>query len=412
MTQSIFVRQLADKSWQWRLYDSDRGWLDRHYYSGGIEALCEAVPSNVPLQLVVDGQNITATDLELDASQKKHAAKLVPYELEDEIITPVDQLHFAITQTEEGHTQVLYAVADHWRGVLDSLSAQQLDVHTVLPDYLLIQRAEGGITFLLENGVLYCRCARYDGFAVEKSLAPMVLHQFFEQEIIDLEGVAFHLFAELDSGLSELKGLLPERLLQAEGAQIETQLGNFWDLLDAGQSARALNLRRGAFARQLPIKRWWQSWRAPSVYLGIAFIAALAVFVGQYFSYKAQEKAVLSEMQAVYKKAVPNGRPGDPEGVLTSMLRGVQTDSSEPSNFMFLLSKVTEALSSQEKTTLSSYSYNGDQRNLQLTLEFASLSDVGDFRAKLEELGIKADSPRTNSTGGGYQARMRVEEAN
>jgi general secretion pathway protein L len=225
------------------------------------------------------------------------------------------------------------------------------------------------------------------------------------------ESLAIDLFAELDSSLSELKSMLPEFLRQKEGVDIQAQLGGFWDLVDASLDARNLNLRRGAFARQLPIKRWWQSWRAPIVYMSVAFIAALAVFVGQYFSYKAQEKAVLSDIQTVYKKAVPNGRPGDPEGVLNSMLRGVAGESTQPSNFMFLLSKVTQALSQQKDTKLSSYSYNGDKMNLQLTLEFASLSDVGEFRSQLEKLGIKADSPRTNSTGGGYQARMRVEEA-
>ena len=139
------------------------------------------------------------------------------------------------------------------------------------------------------------------------------------------------------------------------------------------------------------------------VFFGAHFVA--------YFVASSEADALGEKTNEVYLQAVPNGRLGDVEGMLKSKLSSVKEESIEASNFVFLLGKVSALVDQDPDAKLSSLSYSGDQRSLQLTIDFASLEKLGDFRNKLSAAGIESDSPRTTSIGSGYQARMKLREA-
>ncbi len=411
MIEQIFARELSPGIWQWCALNKQGQCQRDSLNSGDDETLVQSLPAaNTPVSIVLRGQQVVASEVSLDAKQRKHAAKLIPFELEDELCANVDSLHFAFAHLQDDALAVLYTGRESCAEPIHTLSQQGCDVRVVLPDYLLLYREPGALTLLLEADTLSVRVSEHWGFSIEQALAPVLLERIAHHSGLAANPpVKLLLFAETEDLLTRLQTWLPDTWADIE--QVE-EVTDFWGAMALEPSAARLNLRRGSLSRQLPFARWWQIWRLPTYVFAAAFVLAMAFNLGAYYKAKGAEKQVLENMNAVYLDAVPNGRLGDVERMLESKLGGSSADAGEPTNFMFLLSRVSDAVAGHDDTTLTSYSYNGDQRALQLTLQFASLGALGEFRARLTERGIESDSPRTTSVGDGYQARMKVTEAN
>lgn len=408
MTDQVFAREMSPGHWQWAGCDGQGDLQAAAYQSGDSEALASHIASNSSVSIVLRGQQVVATEVDLDSSQHKHAAKLIPYELEDELSASVDELHFAYAHRNDDATSVLYIDQTRCGEVINDISLQGCEVNTALPDYLLLQREDESVTLLLEAGILMVRLSEHWGFSVEQELAPLLLKRLAEQSALSQQPPEkLLLVADSEQEQQHLIALLPEAWQEAEQTIVT---GGFWQVVDTGMSAASLNLRRGVFARQLPYAKWWSYWKLPTIVFLAAFACALVVNLAAYFGAKSAESEVREDINNVYLAAVPNGRLGDVEGILESKLKSVRQESADPSNVSFLLSKTVQALGPDSDATVTSYSYNGDQRNLQLTVEFESLDALATLRSALTDLGLDSDSPRTTSIGDGYQARIKLQE--
>lgn len=408
MTDQVFAREISPGLWQWAGYDDQGEWQGDTYHSGDSEALASQISSGSSISIVLRGQQVVATEVELDSKQQKHAEKLIPYELEDELSASVDDLHFAFVRLSDDASSVLYVEQKRCGDAINDISQQGCEVNTALPDYLLLQREDQSATLLLEAGILMARFSEHWGFSVERELAPLLLKRLAEQSALSEQPPEkLLLVAESKEEQSQLVALLPEAWQSIEHDIVS---GGFWQLIDTGVSAVSLNLRRGAFARQLPYAKWWSYWKLPTIFFLIAFVCALVVNIAGYFNAKAAASKVREDINSVYLAAVPNGRLGDVEGILESKLKSVRKASTEPSNISFLMSRAVQSLGEGSDITVTSYSYNGDQRNLLLTVEFTSLDALANLRSTLTGLGLQSDSPRTTSVGDGYQARIKIQE--
>lgn len=416
MTDQIFAREISSGLWQWAGCDEHGVWRENSFNSGDSEALASQMASDyssaTPVSIVLRGQHIVATSVSIDTAQRKHAAKLIPYELEDELSSSVDDLHFAFTHQAHDDTAVLYADQSQCESAINDLAGQGCDVSTALPDYLMLVRDENQLVLLLEGGILTARISEHWGFSVEQELAHLILDRLAKHSALsDSPPAQIKCVAGSDGETEQLMAMLPSEWQSIEHTQV---LGGFWDCFDTSVAAKSLNLRRGALSRQLPFAKWWVFWKLPLIVLALAFVCALTVNFVAYLGAKSKETQVRENINAVYLDAIPNGRLGDVERILESKLSGVGKPSSEPSNFGYLLSNVIEALPNEVDAagsiTVTSFTYNGDQRALQLTIEFQALSALADLRTTLSELGIQSDSPRTSSLGDGYQARLKIQE--
>lgn len=407
MTEQVFARALHDGLWQWQRCDAKGQWLSDAYQTGDSEALRASLPAaTTPVNVVLSGQQVISTELQLAAEQRKHAAKIIPFELEDELASNVEALHFSFSQAEGDAFSVLYADRQYCEKPFADLVEQACEVPFAAPDYLLLQRPEQGISLCLENGIVLARLSDSAGFAIELEMAEIILRRIAEHDSETPRTIL--LFAENEEAIASLRSCLPESWQSAEQ---QAQLGDFWQSLDHQQAPSGLNLRSGSLARQLPVQRWWNIWKLPSYFMLAAFIVALVVNVGLYYSSKSKESRVLSKINEVYLDAVPDGRLGDVEGILESKLKTLgSNDTLGPTNLVYLLSKVTTAIANLENAKLTNFNYSGEQMYLQLTIEVDALATLGELRSALTEAGVTSESPRTTALGDGYQARMRVLE--
>lgn len=402
MTEQVFAKPINGDQWQWYL----SGVNDAVPLEGSLDSLVAALPSDKPrVTLLLPGQQFVSAEVELDARQRRHAAKLVPFELEDELCSSVEQTHFSFSSASGDRVPVLYGSKERCEGPIKSLDEKGCDVRLVLPEYLFLPYQQGWITLFFDGEVMLVRSSEHKGFAIEAELAQTWL-QYSQADFGLAEGI--QLIGPDSESIEALESMIPADLDELNRDQ---KVSSFWQLLPSAPLVSELNLRRGALSRQLPFKAWWGLWRFPVYVFAAAFIVSILVNFLAYRAYKGEESKVRESMNAVYLDAVPNGRLGDVERLLESKLKGSNISDAQPSNMVFILSKLAEAIAKTDSAKISSINYNGEQRSLQATIEVDALSTLSALRNAMIELGIESESPRTSALNDGYQARMTVSEA-
>ncbi len=415
MTERLYVRQITDNHWQWRMQYADGSWGD-DIHAGTIELLAEWIPNaHVPVCVVICGGQTVVRKTPLEGVDRKLLAKLMPYEMEDDIIDPVDDMHFCFGSVANDSVDVLYTRNEVMQAVLEEIEMVSREVHHALPDYMFLDLSGASATFVLDGDVVMAKFGSEFGgnigFSAEINIAPMILENLSSG--VTIKDTSIFLVADSPEGLNLLKTCLPEAWQQDESIELLTQEGCYWDYLDTQVLEGPLNLRTGAFALRLPIDRWWRTWKTPVYAVAAGLVLAVVANFAGYLEAKNEGKRIRQQIEQVYLGAVPNGRRGDEENRLQSLLRGKGGGAaSEPTNLVVLLGGFTQAIDKQKDIQLSNFRYSGDQQELQVNIEVKGLSELGSFRELLASNGVESDSPRTSRQGDAYQASIKLSEKN
>ena len=406
MKEKIIARQLGGGLWQWRQVGVEGGWASEYYSTGDTEALADSrTSSTLPVCLGLSGQNVSVRDVEMEVKDKRHLAKLLPFELEEFLIDSVDDLHFVNTPLVDNLTTVLYIKNDDMANALAPFNELKCEVPLCLPEYLFLRRENGGATVVFEDDLVIAHYADGKGFTVEASLAPFVMSDVAHQ--IEA-GQVVNLVADSREKLDLLVAWCPDHWREQD-LDVKMSEGGFWDWADPDIEASVFNFRRGKFAKQLPYMRWINHWKIPAAAVAAAFVLSLGVSYAEYFSAKSENKRIITQIDEVYKKAVPGGRARDPERDLESKVRSLGK-KNKASNFIFLFDSVASSIKGSSGITLESIRYNADQGELQLSLSGNDISSLEAMRGKVTAKGLEAEFVRIDKRSDSHNASMKVTE--
>ena len=409
MNNKLFVRQMPNGLWQWRLAVDDQ-WQGNEYSTGDIDALAEAL-RHIPAAattLILPGQVAVSSVQPAEINNRKQLQKLLPYEMEDELIDSVEQLQFLLGNIENETVTVIYARTETLKNAFEQLDAIQCDVVQCLPDYLMLFREQDGATLLWDGNTVYANLGNGLGFAIEAELASLMVGEIKSK--YDFTAI-INVVAETEEDAGQLADCLPKSWREENGPEIITQAGNYWSWVNPAMEPSIVNFRSGEFARQLPFAKWWQDWKMPAYVAGVAYALALVVSIGQFALAKSDHRNMIETMNAVYLDAVPNGRPGDPEGKLISITRGLSGNGNSGStNALLLLEGFISVMPTVKDVKVSSFRYTGDQKEVRFNLEAKNFSDLENLRAAVTSKGFVAELLRVQTQGDITQASMSVKE--
>ncbi len=409
MIDRLYVRQVTENHWQWRQQFADGSW-DGALHAGTLELMAESLPHvSTAVCLLVSGADTVVRNVPVEGAEKRHLAKLIPYEMEEDIIDPVEDLHFCFGDIVDDSVNLFYLRRETIEKNLNEIELVSSEVQHIFPEYYLLNLAGATGTLVLEGEMVIAKFSNGNGFAAEINIVPLILESLSQS--FEIEGGVFNLIAEDESAISILKTCLPSAWLDNENIEIVEQEGGYWDCLDAATLASGLNMRSGEFTRKLPIDRWWKTWQVPVYTAAAAFVLSLVVNFSYYLSAKSEGKAIRKQMEQVYLKVVPNGRKGDEENRLKTLLRdsGAGDSGGEQTNLIVMLSGLSESMSKQRDIKMENFRYNGEQKELQLNIEVKGLGELGQFRELLASNGLQSDSPRTTRKDDVYQASIKLK---
>lgn len=414
----LSINRAAD-TYRWCWLDAQTRPLPETAGSGDADALAAALPGGpVYAWLIVPGTKVVTREVEYTEKEKKHLRTLLPFQLEETVIGDVDRFHFALGPMADGKASIAYVEKAWLEQAFAQLAALNVEITqcwsapAALPlaapapvtDETLTPDADSW-TLQLHQGVVMVRYDRFLAFSVDRPHAAVALQLLLTaQKRVD-QLPALTLRAETEEQLQQLYDSLPSAL---QGEVVNRHLVQFWDL---DYSGSGINLCQGSFSQRLPVERWWSNWRT------VAMLAAacLGVHVGtllyQISDLRGENLVIRQQIEASYRRAVPQGALVDAERQLSGLVRELQP-AGQSGSVTNLLAKVLPPLAQSSAISLRSIQYIGDAGEINLQLQASEYEAIESLRGNIEANGLRAELLGSSAQGNTHSARLKVSQLN
>ncbi|MDR6996808.1 GspL family type II secretion system protein ExeL [Aeromonas salmonicida] len=237
-----------------------------------------------PVVTLVPGSDLIFRRVSLPGKYSRQAAAALPYLLEEQIASDVDELHLVVLG-HEGHDVDLMAVDKEkmqtWLGWLEAagLKSQQL-----LPDVLALPQAADGWSALQLGKEWLLRQGPCQGIVADEPLLAMLL-------AVEAGPVTIHSHTQVPP--------IPTANWQAADPELPMLL------LAKGALNCQANLLQGPYRPQTEYSRYWLQWRKVAVVAGLLLLVALTQRGVHLYQLAEQDKALKAEIRQVYTRIFP-----------------------------------------------------------------------------------------------------------
>jgi type II secretion system protein L len=356
-----------------------------------------AAARRAPVLFAVPGGDVTLREVTFTPAEKRHIAKSLPFMLEDDFASDIDELHFAARPL--GKLQLGVAACTHecMRRWTERLS-EVAPANQWIPEPLLLPWQPGELCIVIEPERVVVRSGDNEGFSAESTIASAMLAALDETrfETVIVYGLD-------QAGDSEL---LPQWMRD----RMQWRTGNFAAaLMLAEEERQPLNLRQGDYGGNLPVGLWWRQWRLVIGLFAAAFVLQVGSTYASYASLKEENLELRRQIEAAYRSAVPEGRLQDAEKQLNNQLRE-RRGGAQSTSFMSLMDRIGRVVQQQAGAQLASVNFSDKLGEVRMNLIVPDFRTVEAIRAGMVAAGLDAETENSNAQADAVRARMRVGE--
>lgn len=401
----------SDYCWCWRADDGAYSTVK----SGDVVALHKDIGAGSHTALlIVGGSQVAMRELAYAEQEKKHLRRLLPYQLEDQVIGDIEQFHFALGAAQEGSVTLAYTEHSRLREIFAELTGVGIEVGQCIPASLLLplsaandESAENNRdawSLHLEESQVLVRHGAQLGFCVDRNnlTTALTLLLSAQNRVDTLPQLS--LSAPTEAELEVLEALLPSSLLDSQKVK---RCHFIWEY---APDKNSIDLCQGEFSQRLPIERWWGIWRTVAI---LAFVA-LAVYIGilllSVSQLKGKNLELRRDIEAAFRTVVPRGPANDPERRLKIMARDLEP-AGQDSQAVALLSEVLPKVNANSAITIKSVYYTADNADLSLNIQATSFNAIESLRTEIGKVGLQAELLSSSAQGGNHSARLKITRA-
>lgn len=421
--QLVLTINRAADSYRWCWLDARHVPLTDTAASGDAEALATALQGNShQAWLIVPGTKVVTRTLEYSEKEKKHLRNLLPFQLEETVIGDVDKFHFALGPLEQGTASLAYIEKAWLEQVFAQLAALNIEITQCWPAPLTLPLERAALadtvaddtlpneqpdywTLALQDGVVMVRYEACLGFSIDQPHTAVALQLLLTaQKRVD-QLPLLTLCGANDADLQTLYDSLPSEL---QGQVASREHMDFWQ---RDYSSSGINLCQGSFSQRLPIERWWLSWRAVASLAAACFAVHIGILLYQIHDFGNENLEIRQQIEATYRRVVPQGALVDAERQLSGMVRELQP-ASQTGSVTNLLAKVLPPLGENTSVNLRSIQFIGETGELNLQLQSSEYDAIEALRGAIEANGLRAELLGSSAQGNTHSARLKISQLN
>ena len=350
-----------------------------------------------PVLFAVPGGDVTLREVNFTPAEKRHIAKSLPYLLEDDFASDIEDLHFAarpLGKLQLGVAAVTHDCMHRWEEQL----AEVASANQWIPEPLLLPWQPGELCVVIEPDRVVVRSGENEGFGAEREIATAMLAALDESQVDAV--IVYGMDQASDAGL--LPAWASERM--------QWRTGNFAAaLMLADEERQPLNLRQGNYGGNLPVAQWWRHWRLVVGLFAAAFILQVTAAWVEYQGLKEENLELRRQIETAYRSAVPQGRLQDAEKQLENQLRTLR-GSGDSASFVSLMDRIGRVVQAQDGAQLASVNFSDKLGDIRINLVAPDFAAVEAIRSGLVAAGLEAETENSNAQGNAVRARMRVGE--
>lgn len=339
--------------------------------------------------VLAPAESVVLMETPVVSQQRAQLAKAIPFALEDQFASAVEDLHFALPDRIAGDRIAVAAVAKaQLRNWLATLNSHGIRPDAIVPEALALPLRANGATLMIEGPRALLRSGPMQGSACALEALPEWLH------IHSVES------AEVFDFRSEPALSLPVSVPYYHVRQRDPLA-----LLAATQT---INLLQGEFApshREMPVARLW---RVAAVFAVAALILGFVYAGGDWW----RLRNASARLDAAERETLHNAFPeldrvgGDPRQLMDSgiaRLRG----GADAGGLLDVLARIGAVLASTTRVAVKSIEYHN--ASLELGLHAPDVATLDLVRERIGNVGgLKAEITSSTSGSDGVEGRLRI----
>jgi len=390
MSERLLIRLQADGQLTWLAQDAQGRALSGA--NAGAPAPATIAGARQVIALVPSEQVVL---LETDAVSARRAqlAKAVPFALEDQLASPVEELHFALSEQAAGArlgvAVVARTVLRDWIQTFEQLGIR---ADAIVPDALAVPVPSDAAAVLIEPYRTLLRWGQAHGCVCETAAIGQWL------AVIAPASVQVHDFRQA----SRLD-------LPVDVARYHERQSDPLALLAAALTrGPAINLLQGEFApnhRHMPVLTLW---RRAAMLAVAGVVLALAYAGGDYLRLKRESDRLELAQREALRASLPEFADvaGDPRQLMQSALTRMRGDGAT-GGLLPLLGRIGPVLAATTRVSLKSMEYRN--ATLELSLRAPDVPTLDLVREQLANLGgLKAEVTAATTSDKGVDGRLRI----
>lgn len=434
MSETLVIRLRGDGPASWMIVDAN-GARSGAIGSGDLAAAAADAERRRVLVLV-PGSEIHLAVPELPARGGNRLMQAIPFALEEQLASDVEDLHFALgPRSADGSRATVAAVArsrfEEWLG---ACSAAGIVPDSVLSDAFAVPVGPRGLSLLLDGRQLYVSRGGSLPFvldadpldlALELALAPPAATG--EETETESEGAASTAVEAGDQGAATPEaGATPggehvtfyasaadyEREqaliegLRERVATLQVKLlpdGPLPLLAAHASSAPVVELLQGVYAPKTSFGERLKRWRLPAALAAVALLVLVGNQLVGVWQLRKAEKAVDAQIAEVFAQALPGQPLVDPRAQLQGVL---SQGRAAGSGLLPALTVIAQALAQTPSGKLESISYRGDGMDLRMTAPTVEAIDA--VKQRMSQSGIAVELQSATPRGDVVEGRLQV----
>jgi general secretion pathway protein L len=386
------------RHFRWGYIDELSDWPGDSELGSSDDLLAALDSATQPAVLLIPGSKVVTLPVAYNKKEARHFLKLLPYEIEDDVLGSVDDIHFAVSnQKDDEVISVAYVERDWLFELLEWFKENNIAIGHCVADFQCLKAIENELLLWFVDDNLLGHRANGLGFSISQPMSQPFLKDMLlnQQDVEDPWQVRIY----VDD--SETKEIIESHIMPP--VEYEVVVGQ--PPLDFSQ-VNHLNFCSGKYGKQLPLEKYWKEAKPIAMLAAAALVVFFTATFADIYLIKQQQAEYQAEMTTAYREAIPRGPLTDPVRRLKSTL-GSGATSNEPSQSVYLLSKVAPVMD-QLKIDLTTLNYSHREKSLRINVKAESFNGIEQFRQKLEEQGVTAELQNSSAATEGFQARLRI----
>lgn len=336
------------------------------------------------ITLLVPSSDVLLKKVTLPSKASRKALAAIPFMLEDELSSDIDNLFFA-AGPKQGDQQAV-AIVSHdkiqqWQQMVTDAGMQ---CEKMLPDVLALPDNENSWSLLSLGDDLLVKQDKWQGLQGESLwVLPAIEHMAKQQT----QPVHLTLYSELN---------LPGNLANIELEQAPADMA--MQILAKGALQHKFNLLQGDYKVRKQSNQQWKKWRVAAVLGAIALTTSLIDKGVEAHLLNQQQAELQAQIAKEYQRGFPNGgHYRNIKSKITDLMQKLQQGGGGVS-MLAMLSQLSDAFAASELHP-QAMRFNQNRSELRIQAEAKNFNAIEQFKAKAEAAGFVVEQGAINNNG-------------
>ncbi|MCW8934863.1 MAG: type II secretion system protein GspL [Gammaproteobacteria bacterium] len=376
---------------------------------GSLDEL-KAISRGKKVSVLIDAHYTTLECVKIPSKNRSKQLQAIPFAMEDQLAEDIEDTHFALGKADDNTVPVIAIKRELLQETIDLFKQQNIHIETLTADSIALPGNKSDWCVLLDEDSALIKTGPSQAHCCDRENLTVILQALLSQNNnsndnnTQPETITYY-YKEDDS---EAEALLQNIEINIKAQPYKNHALEIF--VRHLKEVQAFNLLQGEFTPKRESVTWLKPWKSVAIAASTWMVLHLG-YNGMLAADLEKKNLVLTkQIETEFKRAIPDARK------MTNMQKRVERRlkelksggaGSSEGGFLEILSKVSPALSKNDRTNIKAAVYRNNYIDIDLTAK--SLQDIEALKNKLAAIpGIKTVLSTTVEKDS-VKGRLRLE---